>query len=945
MSKIKRLTAMLGVGLGLLAPPSMAQSPSVVLFEDPAVLVDRLHYPLLISEERGYRILCASQQDEEAVIRGLGFATVPSQIMNALDPEIVAAAPGDNPVLCPSAADYQIKVFAADQADGLNHYMQFPEEIGSETYTDRIYVPGCTGLVDALNIDLSQALSADPTPFFTGKIHEISCLDGDPIDVAPETFTAWCTKGDRTAEETSAVMAMLDTTPGGVSALDNPAACATADSFLTAVPALNLTGKGVQSVAPVSVLSHLTSLQLANNDISDISALTSLAALTVLDLSGNKLSNVAALAPLTALTRLDLSDNRIEDVRSLSALPLLTSLTLDGNAIGDLSPLQFLSVLTELSLSRNALTDDMLEPLTALGALTSLDLSQNAIASFGHLGEFPSTVEIDLSGNPIVGADGGTFLDQCILHRDAATPYGQTVRAIVEGQGGGTCASVNNALLATTTLDLSNKVIADVRPLGVLTHLTGLNLSNNAISDVTALAGLTGLRTLDLANNAITDIRPVGPLEQLTSFNASGNPVTLDTFLSACIMREHPDTLSDAQTAEVNALLNISGRSGCQAAHNALRQVQSADARNSGLTTVDYFPVMERLHSLQISNNELDDLSPLRRMQGLTRLWADNNQIASFSALSGLTRLQLLAVQGNPVNSLNGVTNFQKLRSIYLSATRVRSVGQLDALPFLETARLRNLNLILGNLREYCVAHRFDPVVLGQDRAFMAALDTAAHAANVDTEDCNAVETWAQDLRNLNFNKKQISSVRPIMFFPDLEQLFLYDNIIRDISPIAQLRRLKKLNLGSNRLTQLPRFNSTGLEQLLLQENQIDRVTSLTNLTRLKSLNLYKNTVRDPTPLLGIPTLAYLDLRDNRIGEIQKATAILPRNPYLKGNPVCQLRIHHPPLNTACTREPMLIFEPVIDLSTVNRRAIEICPGGTCPTITVRPGIVFPGNN
>ena len=57
--------------------PAHAQGPRVVLFEDPALSAARLHYPLLITEGRGYRIRCVSQNDEEAVIRGfLAFGVV-----------------------------------------------------------------------------------------------------------------------------------------------------------------------------------------------------------------------------------------------------------------------------------------------------------------------------------------------------------------------------------------------------------------------------------------------------------------------------------------------------------------------------------------------------------------------------------------------------------------------------------------------------------------------------------------------------------------------------------------------------------------------------------------------------------------------------------------------------------------------------------------------------
>ena len=99
------------------ATQAIAQdAPAVVLFEDPALSADRLHYPVMIAGGRGYRILCASQADEESVIHGLGFTTV-STIMSAVDPAIVAAAPGDNPKLCPTGPTYTIKVFAGPRDD------------------------------------------------------------------------------------------------------------------------------------------------------------------------------------------------------------------------------------------------------------------------------------------------------------------------------------------------------------------------------------------------------------------------------------------------------------------------------------------------------------------------------------------------------------------------------------------------------------------------------------------------------------------------------------------------------------------------------------------------------------------------------------------------------------------------------------------------------------
>lgn len=933
-----RLTLVLLGGITV----AQAQSPRMVLFEDPTLSATRLHYPLLLSSTgRGYRLLCANQGDEEAVIRGLGFTAVPSQILTAVDESIIAADPTSNPLLCPSAADFQIQVFASDGPDGLVHYLQFPSAIGSTTFTDRLYIPGCVGLVDALKIDLGQAKSADPTPFFQGKIHEISCLNGTPVDVAPKDFSAWCLKGDRTPAETATVLAMLDATPVGISALGNGAACAAAKGFLSTVPSLNLNGKGVQSLAPLSVLGNLTSLSLAHNQISDLSPLTKMSTLTFLDLSDNKIATIVALAPLTTLTQLNLDDNQVGDIRFLSALSRLTSLSLNGNSVNDLSPLQFLQALTKLSLARNGLTGNKLEPLTALGALTDLDLSGNKIETFAHLGEFPSTVEIDLSRNPIVSSEVRSFLDLCVLHRDAPTPFGQTIRVIVEQFGGGACSAVNEKVLSTTTLDLSKKGISDVGPVGALTHLAVLNLSDNAISDVKALSGLVNLIDLNLVGNRITDIRPIGPLTKLTKFEASGNPISLADFVSACLMRKHDGLLTETQSTEVKALLDISHQTTCQEARAILSQRLSIDASNRGLSTLDYFSVLDSVKDINLSHNRITDLLALRPLRNLIVVVAANNKITKITSLNAVTslhQLEALDLDNNPLLGLDGIAALTKLKRISFSNTAVQRVEPLMRLPLLEQVHMRTLPLNLLRFGEYCFVQRFDPIALGTDGLFMAAIETPLIRAGVDVRDCDAVEQWVRNLKTLTLNKKGIISIEPISFFTALEELYLYDNSIRDVGPISKLQQLNTLNLTSNRITALPRFQSTHMKSLYLNANDISDISQLSHLAQLTSLSVKDNKITNPSPLVGLPSVTWLDLRNNLIGPIGSVVSIIGRKPYLKGNPICTDVLHQP----FGIHQPFAGFFPIIQESC-RREPMPFIGTTIVPGIFTKPGVIKRG--
>ena len=927
---------------------AQAQDPRLVLFEDPSVAATRLHYPLFLSAEgRGYRIHCPNQAEEEAIIRGLGFTTVPSQILTAADPSITAAAPASNPLLCPSAPDFKIQVFASEGPDGVVHYLQFPSGVGSSSVTDRLYIPGCSGLANALKIDLTQAQQADPTPFFQGKIHEISCLNGTPIDVVPKDVTAWCLKGDRTPAETATVVALLETTPGGTSALGNKTACAEAQSFLSSIPSLDLDNRGVQSLAPLSVLTQLTSLSLANNQITDLSPLAKLGALTSLDVSGNRVTSIVALAPLTKLTRLDLDENQIQDIRFVSALTLLTSLSLNGNALLDLTPLQRLPALTKLFLARNKLTGEQLEPLTALGLLTTLDLSGNQIETFASLGQFPSTVEIDLRGNPIVASEVRSFLDLCILHRDAPTPFGETLRLIVQHVGGGPCNTVNEKVLSTTTLDLSKKAINDVGPVGVLTHLTALNLADNAITDVRALSGLVNLTDLNVGGNRITDIRPIGPLTKLTQFEATGNPITVTEFLSACFMRKYEGVLTEAQSTEVTALLDLSGKTTCRAAHDALRRLTVADVSNRGLASLDYFAVLESVKDLNVSRNRLKDLSALRPLRDLTVLSVWSNEISSMDAVNALPQLEGLILDANPINSLDGIGNLRKLKKVYFSSTKIQAVDPLLRLPLLEEARMRNLPLTLRRFAEYCLVHRFDPIALRTDRPLMEALETTLVAAGGDPKNCEAAEQWAQRLQILTLNKKGLISVEPLRFFTDLRELNLYDNAITDVHPLAGLPQLTAVNLNANRIVSPPQFVSPQLKQLSVNDNNVQDVLRFSSLTQLTSLSLNNNAIIDPRPLAGLAALTWLDLRNNRIGQIPFVWSVLPRNPYLNGNPVCQVPANPQPpftqIREACNRRPFHFIpgifipdRPVFRPDVIRPPVVE--PGESRPPV-VRPPV------
>ncbi len=71
----------------------------------------------------------------------------------------------------------------------------------------------------------------------------------------------------------------------------------------------------------------------------------------------------------------------------------------------------------------------------------------------------------------------------------------------------------------------TRKVIEDLRPIAVLTHLKTLSLRGNLLSSVTELKSLKSLERLDLADNNLTEIDALNELVNLTHIDLSDNHI------------------------------------------------------------------------------------------------------------------------------------------------------------------------------------------------------------------------------------------------------------------------------------------------------------------------------------------------------------------------------------------------------------------------------------
>lgn len=120
---------------------------------------------------------------------------------------------------------------------------------------------------------------------------------------------------------------------------------------------LNLRGRKISDLKPISGFTEITAIFLDNNQIRDLQPLTTLNNVTTATFGNNQISDLRPLARMTQLTRLDLRNNRISDVTPLAALSNMSELILDNNQITDLSPLRVLDHVGQLHVRNNPLSD------------------------------------------------------------------------------------------------------------------------------------------------------------------------------------------------------------------------------------------------------------------------------------------------------------------------------------------------------------------------------------------------------------------------------------------------------------------------------------------------------------------------------------------------------------------------------------------------------------
>ena len=169
-----------------------------------------------------------------------------------------------------------------------------------------------------------------------------------------------------------------------------------------------------------------------------------------------------------------------------------------------------------------------------------------------------------------------------------------------------------------TSMDVNNKMIADLTGIEYFTALTTLNCSSNALSTLD-VSGLTNLTTLNCSYNYLNTL-DVSGLTNLTTLNCSSSALSI---------------------------LDVS----------ALTQLTTLDCSYNQLSTLDA-STLTQLTTLDCSSNQLSTLD-VSTLTNLTTLWCSTNQLSTLD-VSGLIKLTSLGCSYNYMPAESAVTGLNK---------------------------------------------------------------------------------------------------------------------------------------------------------------------------------------------------------------------------------------------------------------------------------------------
>ena len=709
-------------------------------------------------------------------------------------------------------------------------------------------------------------------------------------------------------------------------------------SELTNLLLLSLSGNAISDISPLARLEYLKTLYISYNVISDFSPIAHLIPNLETYENNNQSSAVAVnpgtpvhipdpnlrtaikkelrkppgttitQAEMAKLSNLLAANSLIRDLTGLEFAINLRSLDLSSNEILDISALAALKNLTVLYLSNNRIWD--VSPLANLESLTDLYISYNWISDFSPIADLIPNLETyeNSDQEPLAAPEAPVDIPDPVLRTAIENELGKPPGTTITQAEMATLISVDSEKSAGID-DIADPGIQDLTGLEFAINLQTLELDwilhiptntyreNRSISDVSPLANLHNLTALDLSGNQISDVSPLANLENLTELDLGYNDIPDTSALSSVLT-----SLKNLTWLRLPRLRNDT--SALFSALSDLENLKILDLSANQISDVSPLAALKNLSWLKLSYNWISDISALADLENLTDLYLDHNRISDISSLAALKNLSTLYLHhtfilsdvspladlenlswldlsGNRISDVSPLADLENLRNLALSGNRISDISALAALKNLTRLTLNENHILdfspiadlIPNLNIYENSNQISLTAAVDPEASVhipdPVLRTAIENELGKPQGTTITQAEMATLISLSPHVYVIRDLTGIEFAINLRGLYIWDNQISDVSALRALENLEELVLTDGQLSDVsPLAALNNLTTLRLAENQISDVSPLAALNNLTRLNLDNNRISDVSSLTNLRNLTALYLSHNRISDV-----------------------------------------------------------------------------
>ncbi len=329
------------------------------------------------------------------------------------------------------------------------------------------------------------------------------------------------------------------------------------------------------------------------------------------------------------------------------------------------------------------------------------------------------------------------------------------------------------------------------------------------------------------------------------------------------------------------------------------------ELNNVGLRDLTGLESAKNLRVLVLRDNLIEDISPLSDLPHLQKLDLSGNKISNLSPFSGLSaqkmqdeiaqirlklsnyrtpkneiaelvislseilrrlkrgpwQLQELSLANNRLLGLSGISHLSSLRNLNVAGNSLIDLEGVSTLKNLTTFYAHGNQL--GRIESYVDQNKNKSYDLGEP------IGDESGNGKRETDPLTEVQNLPK-LVNLYLYDNLIKNVSSLKNLPELQILLLSGNQLETVSSLGNFKRLKMLSLSDNRINSLSGLgNLPVIEHLYLVENRICDLRAIQRLTSLKELRLQRNQFISVQALSDFANIQVLSLSNNFIFSIK----------------------------------------------------------------------------